>query len=317
MRRIVLMALMLSTPCVFAAQNAPAPASPATPPGVVRDCPDCPEMIVVPAGTFSFGTPSDQRETDARRGESPPTPVTISRPFAMARTEVTVGEFRAFVQATQYAVGGDCRVLTAGGWQRAPERGWQDPGFRSAPADNEPVVCVSFDDARAYSAWLSKTTGHTYRLPTETEWEYAARGGTASARYFDASSEADVLSLACDYANVYDASAVGELALPIPYARCGDGHPYVAPVGSYKPNAFDLYDMLGNVREWVEDCYTESAIGRPDDGSAWVWAGGCELRGVRGGSFATRPSESRAAYRGAEPEGQRQADLGFRIVREL
>lgn len=287
--------------------------------GALRDCPACPEMVVVPAGNFLLGTSASSTEVDLERGEAPPQPVTISRPFAIGRYEVTVAEFRAFAAATQYAPSADCRVASGGAWLRLPERGWQDPGFAAPAAEAEPVVCVSWDDAKAYADWLSKTTGKAYRLPSETEWEYAARGGTTTPRYFGDrdSDESSLLSVACDYANVYDASAVVELAFPQPNARCSDGHTYVAPVGSFKPNAFDLYDMIGNAREWVQDCYTASYTGRPLDGRAWEWAGGCELRGVRGGSWATRPAASRAAARGAEPQGLRQSDLGFRVAREL
>jgi formylglycine-generating enzyme len=288
-------------------------------PGAIRDCPTCPEMMVVPAGSFLLGTSADARERDPDRGESPPLPVTMSRAFAIGRYEVTVAEFRAFVTATQYAPAADCRVASGGAWVRLPDRGWAAPGFPTPQADNEPVVCVSWDDAKAYSDWLTKVTGKVYRLPSETEWEYAARGGTTTPRYFgDRDSDEDtVLSVACDYANIYDGSSVTELPFPYPSARCNDGRTYTAAVGSFKPNAFDLYDMIGNVREWLHDCYTGSYLGRPPDGRAWEWAGGCELRGVRGGSWATRPAESRAAARGAETQGLRQSDLGFRVVREL
>jgi formylglycine-generating enzyme required for sulfatase activity len=301
-----------------AAAKAAAAAAPAAP-GVIRDCPTCPVMVTVPAGSFQLGTSGDARERDAARGESPPVNVAIPRAFAIGRYEVTVAEFRAFASATRYAPAADCRVASGGAWMRLPDRGWTSPGFPTPQADNEPVVCVSWDDAKAYADWLSRATGHVYRLPAETEWEYAARGGTTTARYFgDRDSDEDtVLSVACDYANVYDASAVTELPFPYPSARCNDRHTFTAPVGSFKPNAFDLYDMIGNVREWLEDCYTASYVGRPADGRAWVWAGGCELRGVRGGSWATRPAESRAAARGGEPQGLRQSDLGFRLVREL
>lgn len=287
--------------------------------GAFRDCPGCPEMIVVPAGTFILGTSADEPEFDRERGESPPLPVSIARPYAIGRFEVTVAEFRAFADATQYPTAGDCRVASGGAWVRLADRNWRDPGFSAPQADSEPVVCVSWDDAKAYVDWLTKTSGKTYRLPSETEWEYAARGGTTRPRFFGAhdSDEESVLSLACDYANVYDASSVTELAFPYPNARCSDGRTYTAPVGSFKPNAFDLYDMLGNAREWLQDCYTASYQGRPADGRAWEWAGGCELRGVRGGSWATRPAETRAAARGAELQGLRQSDLGFRVVRDL
>jgi formylglycine-generating enzyme required for sulfatase activity len=302
-----------------AAPLAAGAAAPGDPLGPIRDCPTCPQMVVVPPGTFVLGTSADARERDADRGESPPQPVTISRAFAMGKFEVTVAEFRAFVTATRYSAPADCRIASGGAWLRLPDRSWSAPGFPTPQADDEPVVCVSWDDATAYTDWLTKLTGKVYRLPSETEWEYAARGGTTTPRYFgDRDSDEDtVLSVACDYANVYDASAVTELPFPYPNARCSDGHTYTAPAGSYKPNAFDLYDMIGNAREWLRDCYTASYVGRPPDGRAWEWAGGCELRGVRGGSWATRPAESRATARGAEPQGLRQSDLGFRVVREL
>ena len=301
-----------------AAAAAAATASAATT-GVIRDCPACPEMVVVPAGTFTLGTSASATEVDLERGEAPPQPVTIARAFALGRYEVSVAEFRAFVDATQYAATGDCRVASGGGWIRLPDHGWQDPGFAGPPAENEPVVCTSWDDAKAYADWLAKTTGQHYRLPSETEWEYAARGGTTTPRYFGDrdSDEATLLSVACDYANVYDASAVLELGFQEPNARCSDGHTYDAPVGSIKPNAFDLYDMIGNAREWVQDCYTATYTGRPLDGRAWEWAGGCELRGVRGGSWASRPSAARAAARGGELQNLRQSDLGFRVARDL
>jgi formylglycine-generating enzyme required for sulfatase activity len=311
-----------ATPPAKPSAAASAPASAAATGGAssaIRDCPTCPELVVIPAGTFLLGTGADAGERDPERGESPPLPVTMSRPFAIGKYEVTVAEFRAFVAATQYAPGGDCRIASGGAWLRLPDRSWTAPGFPVPQAANEPVVCVSWDDAKAYTDWLTKLTGKAYRLPSETEWEYAARGGTTTPRYFgDRDSDEDtVLSVACDYANVYDASSVTELPFPYPHARCSDGHTYTAPVGSFKPNAFDLYDVIGNVREWLRDCYTGSYVGRAPDGRAWEWAGGCELRGVRGGSWATRPAESRAAARGAEPQGLRQADLGFRVAREL
>jgi formylglycine-generating enzyme required for sulfatase activity len=322
-KHLLSLVLLLSVTAAFAATPAASQAAPqaAAQPGpqTARECVDCPEIVVVPAGTFHFGSPVGEHEANAETGETPALSVTVAHPFAMTRTEITVAQFRAFIEATQYQIAGDCRVPSDGGWQRFPERSWQDPGFGDAQSENEPVVCVNFADAKAYAAWLTKQVGHTYRLPSEVEWEYAARGGTSTARFFSEldSDEASLQSLACDYANVYDAGAVHDLALAGPYARCVDGRTYTAPVASYRPNAFDLYDMIGNVREWTEDCYTASNAGRPDDARPWVWAGGCELRVVRGGSFASRPSHARAAAREAEAEALRQADLGFRLVREM
>src|SRR5579871_5130080 len=197
-------ALALSIAIATAAAEPP-PAKPAS--GAFRDCPGCPEMVVVPAGDFLLGTSADEPEVDRERGESPPLPVAMTKAYAIGRYEVTVAQFRAFAEAAQYPLKGDCRITSGGAWVRLADRSWKNPGFGSAQADNEPVVCVSWDDAKAYTDWLTKTTGKVYRLPSETEWEYAARGGTTSPRYFGAfdSDEASVLSLACDYANVYDA----------------------------------------------------------------------------------------------------------------
>ena len=323
LRHLWMAGLLLGSVPVFAASQVPAPSSATAPavatPQTARECADCPEIVVVPAGTFRFGSVVGDREAESNTGEMPAMPVTIARSFAMTRTEITVGQFRVFVEATHYPVVGDCRVPSGGGWQRFPEHSWQDPGFGAPQTDAEPVVCVSVADAKAYAAWLTAQAGHTYRLPSEVEWEYAARGGTSTARFFSASDsdEASLLSNACDYANVYDAGAARDLAFAIPYARCVDGRTYTASVASYRPNAFDLYDLIGNVREWTEDCYTSSNEGRPEDARPWIWAGGCEMRVVRGGSYASRPSHARAAVREAEMEGLRQADLGFRLVREM
>ncbi len=314
--------LLLLSGGALAANNqaqAPAPAGPVASPQTARECPDCPEIVVVPAGTFRFGSALADREADPASGETPAIVVTLAHPFAMTRTEITVAQFRAFAEATQYPVNGDCRIPSGGGWQRFPEHSWQDPGFGVPQSDTEPVVCISFADAKAYAAWLTKMVGHTYRLPSEVEWEYAARGGTSTPRFFSEadSDERTLLSVACDYANVYDAGSARDLSIPQPYARCVDGKTYTAPVASYRPNAFDLYDLIGNVREWTEDCYTQSREGRPEDARPWLWAGGCEMRVVRGGSYASRPAHARSAAREAELEGLRQADLGFRLVREI
>jgi formylglycine-generating enzyme required for sulfatase activity len=300
-----------------AAYGQSAPAVAPTVAGAFRDCPTCPEMVIVPAGEFTLGTSIDDPEADVARGEAPPLAVTMTRAYAIGRTEVTVGQYRAFVAATQYASPGECRHVDRGGWVAERTRDWQNPGFPQG--DDEPVVCVSWDDAKAYVDWLAKSTGKAYRLPSETEWEYAARGGTTTPRYWGSrdSQEGEPLSLACDNANVYDASAVATLALPVPNAACTDRRTFTSPAGSYKSNAFDLVDAIGNAREWLEDCWTTSYRGRPADGRAWTWGGGCEQRGVRGGSWATRPSQSRSAARGAEPQGLRQSDLGVRVARDL
>jgi formylglycine-generating enzyme required for sulfatase activity len=288
--------------------------TPATP----RDCPVCPELATVPPGQFMMGSPSDAAELDPDNGESPAVALAFARPFMIGRREVTVGEFRRFVEATGVESVRGCRVWSGGQWIRDPERSWRDPGFAAAPNDDEPVVCVSWEDARAYAEWLSQESGKRYRLPSEAEWEYVARGGTSYPRYWGErdSREDQALSLACDYANVYDASAIEALGLSAPNARCSDRASALAPAGRYKPNAFGVHDIIGNAREWVMDCFTASYAGRPQDARAWTWQGGCELKGVRGGSFVSRPRDARAPARGAEPTSHRQSDLGFRVARD-
>jgi len=308
--RLAIVVLLLAAPPALAQQPAAAPG---------RDCDACPELALIPPGQFRLGSAPDAPELDPATGESPAVALSFTRPFLMARREVTVGEFRRYVEATGAEPAIGCRVWLGGGWVEERDRGWRDPGFPQPLRDDDPVVCVSWEDARAYADWLSQQSGKRYRLPSEAEWEYAARGGTSFPRYWgEHDSREDVaLSLACDHANVYDASAVEALRLPWPNARCNDRAPLVAPAAQYRPNAFGMFDIIGNVREWVMDCYTASYLGRPEDARAWTWQGGCERRSVRGGSWASRPRDARAPARGAEPSPHRQSDLGFRVARDF
>lgn len=288
------------------------------PPAAARDCDVCPELALVPPGQFMMGSAPDAPELVPGSGESPAVVLAFARPFMVSKSEITHGEFRRFVEATGAKAAPGCRVWAGGQWIRDQDRSWRDPGFAAPPRDDEPAVCVSWDDARAYAEWLSAESGKRYRLPSEAEWEYVARGGTSFPRYWgeNDSREDLVLSLACEHANVYDASAVEGLRLPGPNARCDDRAVALAPVAQYRPNAFGVHDIIGNAREWVMDCYTASYLGRPTDARAWTWQGGCERKGVRGGSWASRPRDARAPARGAELAGHRQSDLGFRVVRD-
>jgi len=309
MRRMAMVFGVLVLPAVSMAQQAPAPAT---------DCPECPALALVPPGTYRMGSPPDAAELDPRSGESPAVGITLSRPFFIGAREVTVVEFRRFVEDSGYDPPSGCRVWRGGQWVHDRDRSWRDPGFPQPPADDDPVVCVNWEDARAYADWLAGKSGLKYRLPSEAEWEYVARGGTAFPRFWGAedSTESAALSLACDYANVYDTSAVDAFSLPWPNANCSDGVSGLAGTGRYKPNAFGAHDVIGNAREWLQDCYTASYKGRPSDGRAWTWQGGCELKSVRGGSWASRPLDARAAARDAEPTLLRQSDLGFRVARD-
>jgi formylglycine-generating enzyme len=296
MARVALVALI--TGCLPAAATAVATDLAAP---VLRDCPDCPELVPIAAGRFTLGTSSDGYEHDEAAGETPPLAVTIRRPFAIGRFEVTQAQFAVFLEATHASRRASCT---------APS-----PAQPAAPA-----TCITAEEAERYAAWLSARTGHRYRLPSEAEWEYATRAGTTGARSWSArdSHEGVSISRACEYANVYDVSARGA-QLPIPHARCTDGYPGLAPVGSYLPNPWGLYDTIGNARERVADCHTRSYKGRPADERAWLWSG-CTHHGVRGGSWQSRPRMARSAARDgiaddADPAQLR--DVGFRIARDL
>ncbi len=295
-----------------------APAAVAQQPAGVTDCAECPALALVPPGAYSMGTPPDAVEVDPSTGETPTIAISISKPFYIGAKEITVAEFRRFVEATGYEAPLGCRVWLAGQWVHERDRSWRDPGYGQPPADDDPVVCVSWVDARAYADWVSQRSGLRYRLPSEAEWEYVARGGTAFPRYWGArdSQEDMPISLACDNANVYDRSAIDAYAFPWPNANCSDGVVGVAAAGRYRANAFGAYDVIGNVREWMQDCYTASYRGRPQDARAWTWQGGCELKSVRGGSWASRPLDARAAARDAALPSLRQSDLGFRLARD-
>ena len=190
------------------------------------------------------------------------------------------------------------------------------PSYGRPIRDDEPVACIRWSDAKSYVSWLAGRTGKKYRLLTEAEWEYAARAGTQGAYTWG-----DDKSASCQFANLHDQSA-GKLAeskgIKLPYgpAPCDDGYTGVAPVGRLAPNAFGLHDMIGNVWEWVEDCYEMPYGATPIDGSAQL-AKGCDRRGSRGGSWRTDYPRQRPAFRGRDPEALTSQIFGTRIARDL
>ncbi|MDX2222603.1 MAG: formylglycine-generating enzyme family protein [Rhodospirillaceae bacterium] len=298
-----------------AAEDDPVKVNPGT--KTFRDCPLCPEMVVVPAGQFVMGTPGGAEEYDADTGETQTLAVTIAQPFALGRTEVTYKQYAEFIRDADYKPAPGCRIWNDR-WVVDEKADWRAPRQPRNPKDDHAAVCISFADAQAYAAWLSTKTGKAYRLPSESEWEYAVRAGTAAPRFFGVNSfEGVSISLACEYANVFDVTGQAAFAFAVPYARCKDNYDDVALVAAFKPNAFGLYDMIGNVWEWVGDCYTGSYWGRPPDGSTWVWQGGCEERGLRGGAWSSRPAAARSAKRSSAPADYRATDVGFRIARDL
>jgi formylglycine-generating enzyme required for sulfatase activity len=297
-----------------AASPLPAAENPRDPGASFRDCDDCPEMVVVPAGSFVMGTPGAARGRGAAAAEADTVVIELPRPFALGRREVTRGEYAKFVADSGHEAPEGCRV-----WDPAlarfnddPRRGWQDVATPEAPGDDHPVSCVSFTDAQAYVQWLSAKTGARYRLPSEAEWEFAARAGSRMLRPWG-----DGADDGCDAANAYDLVAEAHYRLGWQAARCRDGQADLAPGGQFAANAFGLQDMIGNVREWVQDCATGSYVGRPRDARAWEWLGGCEERIQRGGSWLAPAEENRSAARTAVPAAARAGDAGFRVAREL
>ena len=275
-----------------------------------RDCPDCPEMVVVPAGEFEMG--SREQEPDRLAGEGPVHPVRLGHPFALMRNEVTRGQFFAFVKDTGYRAAKSCFAGDGTDWREYAGKTWKEPGFSQDPS--HPVVCLSWADARAYADWLSKKTGQSYRLPSEAEWEYAARAGSQH-RYSYGDNDREL----CTYANVVDLS----MKSGFPgfkdawrYVDCVDGYVYTAPVGKFKPNAFGLNDMHGNAWEWVQDCFHDSYQGAPVDGRPWDSAV-CAKRTVRSGSWDRYQDGVRSAVRNGVEPAIGNDDVGFRLARTL
>src|SRR5437763_1783356 len=281
-----------------------------------RDCSNgCPEMVVVPQGRFTMGAPAGEEAREnlpiERRGRSVPQHlVTIRHKLAIAKFDVTRDEYAQFVAETNRPDADSCDTLNASGGFIATNGNWHSPGFPQTGRD--PVACVSWDDAQAYVAWLSAKTGHVYRLPTEAEWEYAARAGTTTARYFS-----DNPAELCRYTNVgdldYSEQHPGDSGVN---RACRDGYAFTSPVGSFPPNQFGLYDMLGNVLDWNEDCSNANYSGAPTDGTAWQ-SGDCGRRVVRGGSWDADLSGVRSANRRNPPNSSRNTTLGFRVARTL
>ncbi len=283
------------------------------PKDVFRECTDCPAMVVLPPGSFTMGSPAS--EPGRFDDEGPQHDVRIAKPLAVGEFQVTVDEFKAFVTATGYDAGSICYAWNGASWEWRFARYSRDPGF--AQTGSHPAACLNWDDAQAYAKWLSGRTGKTYRLLSEAEWEYAARGRTEPGnypRYFFDDSESEF----CKYGNGADKTAQKQ----IPAARgwlvlpCSDGYAYTSPVGSFRPNAFGLFDMHGNVWQWVEDCYRRGYSGAPRDGGAWT-EGKCDARVVRGGSWNDGPGVLRAAYRKRYGPDDRNDSVGFRLARTL
>lgn len=252
-----------------------------------RDCADTPEMVRLPGGKFRMGETSDMGLTY----EQPVHEVTVPS-ISIGKYEVTFLEWDA-CYADRF-----CQ-------KRPDDKGW-GRGYR-------PVLNVSWVDAQQYVTWLSRKTGQRYRLPSEAEWEYAARAGTETRFYWGDSSYA-----ACDFANTFDVA--GHAVRPNWYwsMQCLDGFRFTAPTGSFPPNPWGLFDMAGNVWEWVQDCWHSDYTGAPSDSSPWLGGNDadCEKRVNRGGGWGNHPRTLRSAKRDADSATGYGDGFGFRIARD-
>ena len=273
------------------------------------------EMVYIPGGTFRMG----DLNGEGYDSEKPVHSVTVSA-FKLGKYEVTVSQFRRFVLATGYRTLAEkgagnvkgCNTLeyeTRNEWGYTPGRSWRDLGYPIE--EDQPVVCVGWHDAFAYVHWLSEQTGNAYRLPSEAEWEYAVRAGSETLYHFG--DEAERL---CEFGNVADMTKWPNGNVWTKRTKCDDGAVFPTSVGSYRSNAFGLYDMHGNVREWVEDCWNDNYAGAPNDGSAWT-SGTCDRRVIRGGSFDLATRNLRSANRNWGGNAYRTANVGFRLAQDL
>ncbi|WP_305825272.1 formylglycine-generating enzyme family protein [Massilia brevitalea] len=281
----------------------------------VQAAPTLPPMATIPAGSFTMGSLEPVIGDGSHNPrETPPHTVQV-KSFRMARFETTVAQFREFVAVTGYRTEEQCWVFARGDGIKLADVKWDAPSV--APGDFHPVTCVSQRDATAYVDWLAQQTGRRFRLPSEAEWEYAARAGTSTK--YPSGDASDVL---CAYANMKDRrfrdAVKRDHGLDMPVTDCDDGAGYTTVVGMYPANAFGLYDVIGNVAEWVADCQHPDYAGAPADGSAWTRGCEGEYFITRGGAYSGSRLVLRSAARGHG--GRTNASSlgeGFRLAEDL
>lgn len=271
------------------------------------------KMILIPAGEFMMGSPDT--EMDRSTDETPQHRVWITKPFYLGQNEVTVAQFRNFVEDSGYKTDGEKDGkgsygfdLEKGCFSKKPEYTWQNTGFQQT--DDHPVVNVSWNDAVAFCEWLSRKEGKRYQLPTEAQWEHACRAGTTT-RYWSGD-DAEALA---KVGNVADAAAKAEFST-LSTISASDGYLYAAPVGRFRPNAFGLHDLHGNVWEWCQDWYSANYYSEspeedppgPTDGS---------IRALRGGSWYDGAGLCRSANRFKGSPDDRSGNLGFRVAQVI
>ncbi|KAI6779359.1 uncharacterized protein J7T54_000457 [Emericellopsis cladophorae] len=286
-----------------------------TEPGTIfSDGYNLPDMVVIPTGSCIAGaTPEEHEEWNVdenrRAFEYPQRKIRISTPLAFSRTEVTVAQFASFIKHTGYRTRGGARWWDASGFVFNPNLTWESPGFPQSP--DYPVVAITRYEAQAYARWLSAITGAVYRLPNEDEWDFAARGGTNTTFFWG-----DTLDLASEYANTYDNSSAEVNHFRWPSNKLWDGFPHTAPVASFKPNGYGLYDMTANAREFMADDWLPFLSSADSDGS--IHKGPAPFPTVRGGAWNYNPKNLRISYRSAYTSSEVATNMfGIRLVRDL
>ena len=273
-----------------------------------------PRVIYIPSGCFQMGSP----KTEVERGADEALHRVCIKGFKLAEYEITIAEFDRFIDATHFITDAERNTGESGCWSYQkesetpwnwwPGTNWKLPIRNLALTANAPVTCVSFYDAMAYIRWLNQETGQEYRLPTEAEWEYAARAGTATARFWGNNPD-----IACSYANVADLTSSGFAHWPRPH-NCVDGYFFTATIGALHANKFGLHDMLGNVWEWTCSLYEEKYTGA-EQVCADIKPDSAAFIAIRGGGWNADAPRVRAAYRNWGLAWSRQANQGFRLVR--
>ncbi|PTR30091.1 formylglycine-generating enzyme required for sulfatase activity [Luteibacter sp. OK325] len=275
-----------------------------------------PPLVVLPTGHFMMGSPDGERGHDAN--EAPAHEVQVDKGVGMGRSAVTIGQFRDFVRASGYVPqsqsmgGGSVYDEQSGGLRDDASATWQDDYAGKPGQERLPVINVSWNDAKAYADWLSQRTGKKYRLASEAEFEYALRAGSTSRYWWG---DENPTSRVENLTGGNDRSGSGR-RWSNAFGGYKDGYWGPAPVMSFTANPFGLYDMGGNVSEWVGDCWHDNYIRAPRTAEAWVNPG-CSRRVVRGGSWGSAPDMVRSAYRQGADADLRSARVGFRVVREL
>ena len=280
---------------------------------IFRDCNKCPVMVEIPLGSVTVGAALKEEQEEGVpldwQGNSTTKIYKVKHKFAVSQFPITVGEFALFADETKHQAKG-CVSFNGKTWQRIKNAGWDAVSY--SQASNHPVVCVSWHDAQAFTKWLSQKTGARYRLLRDKEWEYVARGGTETRRHWG-----DDLNHTqqCHYANGADKTYYTEVIrdgkinqYSKPNLQCDDKYAYTSPVGSFRPNQFGIYDIHGNVSEWVQDCFESPQTEFNKE---------CRFRTLRGGSWADPTWSIRAADKYRDVPTNRCMSVGFRIARDM